>query len=95
MKELQPINQLVVLDITESKNEQRTSSGIIIPDTAKEKPKTAPIVWMGAIENAEVKPGDVVLYKPFSGTEIEFEGNVYLMLPYADIFAKVVETEKI
>jgi len=95
MKELQPINQQVILNITESKSEQRTSSGIIIPDMAKEKPKTAPIAWMGAIENAEVKPGDVVLYKPFSGTEIEFEGNKYLILPYADIYAKVVETEEI
>lgn len=95
MKELQPINQLVVLDITESNSEQRTSSGIIIPDTAKEKPKTAPVVWMGAIENAEIKPGDVVLYKPYAGSEMEFEGKTYLILPYADIFAKVVETEKI
>ncbi|HOO99727.1 MAG TPA: co-chaperone GroES [Bacteroidales bacterium] len=95
MKELQPINQLVVLDITESKDEQKTRSGIIIPDTAKEKPKTAPVVWMGVIENAEIKPGDVVLYKPFSGTETEFEDKKYLILPYADIFAKVVETEKI
>ncbi len=95
MKELQPINQLVVLDITESSSEQRTTSGIIIPDTAKEKPKTAPVVWMSAIENAEVKPGDLVLYKPFSGSEMEFEGKKYLILPYSDIFAKVVETEKI
>jgi chaperonin GroES len=95
MKELQPINQLVVLDVTESSSEQRTSSGIIIPDTAKEKPKTAPVAWMSAIENAEVKPGDIVLYKPFSGSEMEFEGKNYLILPYADIFAKVVETEKI
>ena len=95
MKELQPVNQLVVLDVTETSSEQRTTSGIIIPDTAKEKPKTAPVVWMSAIENAEVKPGDVVLYKPFSGSEMEFEGKNYLILPYADIFAKVVETEKI
>lgn len=95
MKELQPINQLVVLDITETKNEQRTSSGIIIPDTAKEKPLTAPVVWMGVVENAEIKPGDVVLYKPFTGTTTEFEGNSYLILPYADVLAKVVETEKI
>jgi chaperonin GroES len=95
MKELQPVNQQVILNITEPKNEQRTASGIIIPDMAKEKPKAAPIVWMGAIENAEVKPGDVVLYKPFSGSEIEYEGNNYLILPYADIFAKVVETEEI
>lgn len=95
MKELQPINQLVVLNISDSKTEQRTSSGIIIPDIAQEKSQSAPVVWMSAIENAEIKPGDVVVYKPFAGTEIEFEGNKYLMLPYSDIFAKVVETEKI
>jgi chaperonin GroES len=95
MKELQPINQQVVLDITDPKDEQRTASGIIIPDVAKEKPKTGVIAWMGAIENAEVKPGDTVLYKPFGGTEVEFEGKKYLILPYADIFARVVETEAI
>lgn len=95
MKELQPINQQVILDITESKDEQRTSSGIIIPDVAKEKPKTARVIWMGAIEKAEIKPGDVVLYKPFGGTEVEFEGKNYLIIQYADIFAKVVETERI
>jgi chaperonin GroES len=95
MKELQPINQQVVLDITGPKDEQRTASGIIIPDVAKEKPKTGIIAWMGAIENAEVKPGDTVLYKPFGGTEVEFEGKKYLILPYADIFARVVETEAI
>jgi chaperonin GroES len=95
MKELQPINQQVILDITDPKDEQRTASGIIIPDVAREKPKTGVIAWMGAIENAEVKPGDTVLYKPFGGTEVEFEGKKYLILPYADIFARVVETEAI
>jgi len=95
MKELQPINQQVILDITESKDEQRTASGIIIPDTAKEKPKTAPIVAMSTIENAEIKPGDEVLFRPFTGTEVEFEGKKYLILPYAEILAKIVETEEI
>jgi chaperonin GroES len=95
MKELQPINQQVILDVTGSKSEQKTLSGIIIPDLAKERPLTAIIVWMSAIENAEVKPGDPVLYKPNSGTEFEFEGKKYLALPYADILAKVVETETI
>ncbi|HOW31560.1 MAG TPA: co-chaperone GroES [Bacteroidales bacterium] len=95
MKELQPVNQQVVIDITIPSNEQRTAGGIIIPDTAKEKPKMAPIVWMSVIENAEVKPGDTVLFKPYSGTEVEFEGKKYLILPYADILAKIVETEEI
>lgn len=95
MKELQPINQQVIIDITVSSEEQRTASGIIIPDTAKEKPKIAPVVGMSVIDNAEVKPGDMVLFKPYSGNEIEFEGKKYLILPYADILAKIVETEEI
>lgn len=95
MKELQPINQQVILDITDPKDEQRTASGIIIPDIAREKPRTATVAWMAAIENAEVKPGDIVLYKPFGGTEAEFGGKKYLILQYSDIFARVVETEAI
>jgi len=95
MKELQPINQQVILDITESKDEQRTASGIIIPETAKEKPKTAPIVAMSTIENAEIKPGDEVLFKPYTGTEVEFGGKKYLILPYSEILAKIVLTEEI
>lgn len=95
MRELQPINQQVCLDITGSKQEKRTVSGIIIPETASEMSNVAPIVWMSAVENAAVKPGDTVLYKPFGGTEVEFDGKKYLFLPYADVLAKVVETELI
>ena len=94
MRELLPVNQNVVLDISDS-GEQRTTSGIIIPDTVKEKPKYAKLVWMSTIENAEVKPGDLVVYKPYGGTEIEFEKKKYLILPYADILAKITETEQI
>ena len=95
MKELQPVNQQVVLDVSISKEEQRTASGIIIPDSAKEKPRTAPVSGMSTIENAEIKPGDTVLFKPYSGTEVEFEGKNYLILPYSDILAKIVITEEI
>ena len=94
MKEIQPVNQQVVLDITND-GPQKTASGIIIPDTAKEKPKFARVVSMSAIENAEVRPGELVLFKAYSGTEIDFEGKKYLILPYADILAKIVETEEI
>lgn len=95
MKELQPINQQVCLDITVSNQVRKTSSGIIIPDSVNERSNVAPIVWMGVIENAAVKPGDTVLYKPYGGTEIEFEGKKYLFLAYTDILAKVVETDQI
>ncbi len=95
MKELQPINQNVLLELTEDSSEQKTASGIIIPDSAKEQQSVAKVVAISNIENAEVAPGDLVLYKKFSGTEIDFEGKTFLVLPYADILSKVVETESI
>jgi chaperonin GroES len=95
MKELQPINQNVLLELSEDISEQKTASGIIIPDSAKEKQEVAKVVAISNIENAEIAPGDEVLYKKFTGTEIEFEGKKYLLLPYADILSKVVETESI
>ncbi|HDZ41743.1 MAG TPA: co-chaperone GroES [Bacteroidetes bacterium] len=94
MKELQPINQQVLLELEGSK-EEKTASGIIIPETAKEKPKYARVAALGAIEKAEISVGDLVFYKNFSGNEIEFGGKDYLMVPYADILGKVVETDKI
>ncbi len=95
MKELQPVNQNVLLDITDEPAEQKTSGGIIIPDSAKEKPKFARVVALSNIENVEIAVGDMVFFKDFSGTETEFEGKKYLVIPYADIMAKIVETEKI
>lgn len=95
MKELQPINQNVLLDITEKSEEVTTAAGIIIPDTAKEKPKMAQVIGLSNIDNAEIAVGDTVLFKEYSGTETEFEGKKYLILPYADVLAKVVETESI
>ncbi len=95
MKELLPGNQNVILAISETEREQKTASGIIIPDSAKEKPKFAKVVAISNIENIEIAVGDTVYYKEFSGTETEFEGKKYLIIPYADILAKAVETEAI
>lgn len=95
MKELQPLNEHVLLDISEEKGEQKTASGIIIPDSAKEKKKTAKVLAVSEIENSAVSVGDMVLYKEFSGSEVELDGKKYLLLPYADILAKVVETDAI
>jgi chaperonin GroES len=95
MKELQPINQNVLLEITEDKTQQTTASGIIIPDSAVEKQEVAKVVAVSTIENAEIAPGDVVLYKKYAGTEIDFDGKKYLLLPYTEILSKVVETESI
>lgn len=95
MKELVPVNQNVLLDLSEDKKEQKTAGGIIIPDTAKETPQFAKVVGLSNIDSPEIAVGDKVLYKKFSGNEIEFEGKKYLLIQYADIIAKIVETESI
>jgi chaperonin GroES len=95
MRELQPVNQNVIVDISEDASEQKTAGGIIIPDTAKEKPKFAKVVALSNIEGPEIAVGDVVFYKEYSGTEIELDGRKFLVVPYADVLAKLVETEEI
>ncbi len=95
MKTLQPVNQNVLLDITEETDLQQTASGIYIPDSAKEKQNVATVAGISVIDNAEISLGDKVLFKAYSGTETEFEGKKYLLLPYADILAKIVESEAI
>ena len=72
--------------------EQKTASGIIIPDSAKEKPLkgTVKAVGNGTKDEAMVvKPGDTVLYGKYAGTELEFDGVKYLMMRQSDILAVV------
>jgi chaperonin GroES len=96
MKELQPVNQNVIIELDASAGEQKTASGIIIPDTVeKERPKSGKVIALSNIETPEVVVGDIVLYKDYSGTEIEVDGEKFLVVPYADILAKIVETEEI
>ena len=95
MKELQPVNQNVLLELADDKAEQVTASGIIIPDSVKTKQNIAKVAAISNIENLEIAVGDIVLYKEFSGEETKFEDKKYLLIPYADILATVVETEEI
>lgn len=95
MNELQPVNQNVLLEISDINEEQRTSSGLIIPQSAVEKQNIARVIAMSNIENAEIAVGEQVLYKSFSGNETEFNGKKFLIIPYSEILAKVVETEVI
>jgi chaperonin GroES len=70
--------------------EEKTSFGIIIPDTAKEKPQRGSIVAVGTGKKDEpltVKVGDAVLYGKYSGTEITIDGKNYLIMRESDIFA--------
>jgi chaperonin GroES len=70
--------------------EAKTASGIIIPDTAKEKPVKGIVIAVGNGKKDEpmtVKVGDSVLYGKYSGTEISVEGKDYLIMKEADIYA--------
>jgi len=70
--------------------EEKTSSGIIIPDTAKEKPQKGTIIAVGPgtkDEKMEVKAGDIVLYGKYSGTELTMDGKDFLIMRQSDILA--------
>lgn len=70
--------------------EEKTASGIIIPDTAKEKPQKGKVVAVGTGKKDEpltVKAGDHVLYGKYAGTEITVDGKEYLIMRESDIFA--------
>ena len=70
--------------------EEKTASGIIIPDTAKEKPQRGSVVAVGPGKKDEpmtVKVGDSVLYGKYGGTEVTVEGSDYLIMRESDIYA--------
>ncbi len=93
---LKPLYDKVVVERFEEK-EERTPSGIIIPDTAKEKPQLGKVVAVGpgkVLENGEVRPlsvkvGDVVLFNKYAGNEVEIEGKMYLVMSEDEILAIV------
>ena len=72
--------------------EEKTAGGIIIPDTAKEKPQRGRVIAVGHGKKDEpmtVKAGDEILYGKYSGTEINIEGTDYLIMRESDIFAVI------
>ncbi len=87
---IKPLADRVLIQPSEA--EIKTSGGIIIPDTAKEKPQKGTVIAVGPGKKDEpltVKEGDVVLYGKYSGTEITVDGNNYLIMREADIVAIV------
>jgi len=83
---MKPINDRVVVE--PAKADTKTSGGIIIPDTAKEKPQKGKIIAVGPGKDGiamSVKKGDKVLYGKYSGQEINFEGKDYLIMREDDI----------
>jgi chaperonin GroES len=87
---IKPLADRILIEPLEA--ETKTASGIIIPDSAKEKPQKGNVVAVGpgTKENpVTVKTGDSVLYGKYSGTELKLEGNDYLIMRESDILAIV------
>ena len=94
---LKPLgDRLIVLPLEE---EQTTSGGIVLPDTALERPQRGSVVAVGPGERSrdtgeviplDVAEGDTVVFSKYGGTEIKIEGDDYLILRESDVLAKVV-----
>lgn len=87
-------DRLIVQRLTE---EQKTAGGIIIPDTAKEKPQEGKVIAVGngkVLENGKVQPldvkaGDKILFSKYSGTEIKMDGEEYLVVREDDVLGVI------
>ena len=93
---IRPLEDRVIVTIDES--EQTTASGLVIPDTAKEKPQQGTVVAVGPGKRSEttgeqialdVNEGDTVLFSKYGGTEVKLEGEEFLILSARDILAVV------
>ncbi len=85
---IKPLADRVLVEPQEAQTQ--TASGIFIPDTAKEKPQQGKVIAAGPgkkDEPMEVKPGDVVLYGKYAGTEVTVEDKKYLIVKQSDILA--------
>ena len=90
MSLLKPLADRVLIEPAPA--EEKTASGIIIPDTAKEKPLKGKVIAVGKGKPDEpmtVKVGDSVIYGQYSGTEIKLDGTNYLIMKEADIYGIV------
>ena len=92
--QLRPLGNRVVLQ--HRKAEEKTKSGIVLPDSAKEKPQEAVVIAVGPGKEADgrmtemqVREGDKVIYSKYSGTEVKFEEEEYVIVSQDDIMAIV------
>ncbi|MGG4489986.1 co-chaperone GroES [Metabacillus idriensis] len=92
---LKPLGDRVVIELVQS--EEKTASGIVLPDSAKEKPQEGKVVAAGTgrvLDNGErvaleVAEGDRIIFSKYSGTEVKYEGSEYLILRESDILAVI------
>jgi chaperonin GroES len=83
---IQPMGTRVLIKPLEQ--ESKTSSGLLLPETAKEKPQTGLVVAIGDDEDIRLKVNDKVLFAKYSGTEFKMDGTEYLLLEANDVLAK-------
>ncbi|MEH7418848.1 MULTISPECIES: co-chaperone GroES [Bacillaceae] len=94
---LRPLGDRIIIELVES--EEKTASGIVLPDSAKEKPQEGKVVAAGngrVLENGErvaldVAVGDRIIFSKYAGTEVKYQGVEYLILRESDILAVVGE----
>ncbi|RHW31512.1 co-chaperone GroES [Neobacillus notoginsengisoli] len=92
---LRPLGDRIVIELVES--EEKTASGIVLPDTAKEKPQEGKVVAVGTgrvLDSGErvaveVSEGDRIIFSKYAGTEVKYEGQEYLILRESDILAVI------
>ncbi|AZB41401.1 MULTISPECIES: co-chaperone GroES [Bacillaceae] len=92
---LKPLGDRVIIELVES--EEKTASGIVLPDSAKEKPQEGKVVAAGTgriLDNGEkvaleVAAGDRIIFSKYAGTEVKYEGTEYLILRESDILAVI------
>lgn len=92
---LKPLAGKVIIEVL--KAEEKTKGGIILPDTAKEKPQEAKVIAVGAgkttkdgkVIEPEVKDGDIILFSKYSGNEVKLGESEYLIIEQDDILAKI------
>ena len=82
-----PLGARVMVKAVE--REQTTGSGIVLPDTAKEKPQSAEVVAVGAHEDVKVSVGDVVVVRKYSGTEVKLDGEEHQIVDAEDVLGVV------
>lgn len=87
MTTIEPLGTRVLIRPLEQ--EAKTSSGLFLPETAKEKPQTGEVMAVGTDEEIKLKAGDKVLFAKYSGTEFKLDGVEYLLLEESDVLARL------
>ncbi|HAD07621.1 MAG TPA: co-chaperone GroES [Anaerolineaceae bacterium] len=86
---VQPMGARILVKPLEQEN--KTATGLYIPETAKEKPQTGVVVAVGDDEDIKLKVNDKILFAKYSGTEIKLGSDDYLIMECSDVLAKVIE----